>query len=161
MDSGCHFAFAADSPGAGSRRRRNMMLVLLSLCGSGLLQQAVAADAAQARELAHRAGGSVSMARELADDALMRLRERIVEQFMDRRLDLVRTTTEIAEYLGADGSEPQARRERLRRLTGQTMELLRRRLREDRATSSVTPRPAGRRPVSLRGFWRGSWDKWR
>jgi hypothetical protein len=60
----------------------------------------------------------------------MRLRERIVAQFVDRRLDLVRTTAEISEYLGADGSEPQARRERLRRLTGQTIELLRQRLRE-------------------------------
>lgn len=45
MDSGCYFAFAAaDSPGAVSRRLRNVLLVLLSLCGSGLLQQSVAGD---------------------------------------------------------------------------------------------------------------------
>jgi DNA polymerase-3 subunit delta' len=84
---------------------------------SDLLQaNGIAGDDRTAGELAQRSQGSVTSARELADQALWQMRDRIMASWHGGEFDLSRIMREIEEFINDAGKEAELRRNRFRQL---------------------------------------------
>ena len=80
------------------------------------LANGLAADEAAAARLAERSGGSMTRARDLADDALFEMRDRFLAQWSSGHLDASRLARELEEFINAAGKEADARRRRFHQL---------------------------------------------
>jgi DNA polymerase-3 subunit delta' len=78
-----------------------------------ILAQGIATDASAAQRLAERSGGSVTRARDLADDALFEIRDRLVAQWTGGAFDMARLAREFDEFVSATGKEAADRRRRI------------------------------------------------
>lgn len=72
----------------------------------------LAADDAAATRLAERSGGSMTRARDLADDALFEIRDRFMAGWKAGHLDASRFARELEEFINAAGKEADLRRRR-------------------------------------------------
>jgi DNA polymerase-3 subunit delta' len=81
-----------------------------------VLTAGIADTPAAAARLAERSGGSISLARDLADDALFDLRDRVVSQWNADALDTAKLAREIDEFITGAGKEAEHRRQRFRQL---------------------------------------------
>ena len=81
-----------------------------------ILAEGIANNASSAQRLAERSGGSLSAARNLADEGLFQLRDRVVSQWNAGRLDIARLARELDEFIAAGGKEAEHRRNRFRQL---------------------------------------------
>ena len=83
-----------------------------------LLNNALAADRAQAEQLAAHSDGSVSRALALADQALWEFREQLLRELSEGPKNSVRLAKSIQAFVDEAGKEASDRRERLRTVIG-------------------------------------------
>ncbi len=81
-----------------------------------LLKQGVVSEAEVANHLALYSEGSLTQALLLVDQDLWRFRSELLRLFSEPRLDTIRLTKQINEFVKAAGKEASARRERLRQV---------------------------------------------
>ncbi|MBA3480657.1 MAG: DNA polymerase III subunit [Pirellulales bacterium] len=74
------------------------------------LANGLAADDAAAARLAERSGGSMTRARDLADDSLFEIRDRFMAGWNAGHLDASRFARELEEFINAAGKEADLRR---------------------------------------------------
>jgi DNA polymerase III subunit delta' len=101
------------------------------------LASGLAADQAAATRLAERSGGSMTRARDLADDALFEIRDRFVAGWQAGHLDASRFARELEEFINAAGKEADARRRRFHQFLALVADRLHAALRQ----SAVEGRP--------------------
>lgn len=93
-----------------------------------LAREGIVADVARARELAEAAGGSLSRAALLADDAFWALRERLEIQLGGGWLDVPRLAADLTEAINQAGKEAAQRRQRFHQIVQLAVEVYRKRL---------------------------------
>jgi DNA polymerase-3 subunit delta' len=98
-----------------------------------ILAEGIADNPAAAHRLAERSGGSLTRARDLADDALFEMRDRVVSQWNAGDIDMSRLPRELDEFISAAGKEAEHRRQRFRQL----LSLVAARLTEQLRTSAA------------------------
>lgn len=94
-----------------------------------LLQDATAGDRQQAERLAELSGGSLARAREIADDAVLRFRDQLDAWLSAPRIESVKVSRAVREFVESAGTEARVRRARLRVVMVFAAEYYRRRLR--------------------------------
>ena len=94
------------------------------------LANGLAADEAAATRLAQRSGGSMTRARDLADDALFEIRDRFMAGWNAGHLDAARFARELEEFINAAGKEADARRRRFHQFLGLVADRLQSALRQ-------------------------------
>ncbi|HEX6963790.1 MAG TPA: DNA polymerase III subunit delta' [Lacipirellula sp.] len=105
-----------------------------------ILAEGVADNAADAQRLAERSGGSLTRARDLADDALFEMRDRVVSQWDAGALDMSRLARELDEFITAAGKEAEHRRQRFRQLLSLVAGRLSERVRADAESGQADER---------------------
>jgi DNA polymerase III subunit delta' len=76
------------------------------------LTNGLAADSSAAQRLAERSEGSMTRARDLADDDLFEMRDRFMAGWNAARIDAARFARELEEFINAAGKEADLRRRR-------------------------------------------------
>jgi DNA polymerase-3 subunit delta' len=79
-----------------------------------VLTEGLAPDEPAAAELASRAGGSITRARELADPLLWQMRDKFLAHWESGELEAPRLIRELEEFINDAGKEAEARRQRFR-----------------------------------------------
>ncbi len=105
------------------------------------LANGLASDASAAERLAERSGGSMTRARDLADDALFEIRDRFIAAWNAGHLDTARLARELEEFINAAGKEADARRRRFHQFLALLADRFQRALRQsaiDRQPSEMT-----------------------
>jgi len=97
----------------------------LATCSRLILENSLAEDDASASELAQLAGGSLQLARELADAELREFRKRFLARLAQRDWDNVALAKAVSDFVDEAGKEAPLRRARLRQLIRFTVELYR------------------------------------
>jgi DNA polymerase-3 subunit delta' len=95
-----------------------------------IVAQGIAADPAAAQELAERAEGSLTKARELADAELWKFRRVLLARLSGEELDSVRLAEAINRFVDEAGTEAIVRRARLRQVIHFAAEFFRQLLRQ-------------------------------
>ena len=91
-----------------------------------LQERGIASDIRAAQKLAQRSGGSIEAAIAAQDQALWEFREQFLERLSAPRLDEVRLSKAVGEFVTEAGSAAPPRRARLRHVIGFAVELFRR-----------------------------------
>jgi DNA polymerase-3 subunit delta' len=94
-----------------------------------VLDEGLAPDEAAAADLAARAGGSVTRARELADPLLWQMRDKFMARWESGELEAPRLIRELEEFINDAGKEAEARRQRFRQFLALVGDKLRESLR--------------------------------
>jgi DNA polymerase-3 subunit delta' len=94
-----------------------------------VLSERLAPDEAAAGELAARAGGSITRARELADSLLWQMCDKFLAQWESGELEAPRLVRELEEFINDAGKEAEVRRQRFRQFLGLVGDKLRESLR--------------------------------
>lgn len=106
-----------------------------------ILAEGLAPDATAAAQLAERSGGSLARARELADPASWRLRDKFAAAWRPGDFDPTPLMKECDDFIAAGGKEADARRQRFRQLLLLVADALRQSVR-DAIAVGVPPEPA-------------------
>jgi DNA polymerase III subunit delta' len=101
------------------------------------LAEGLAPDEASAKRLAERSGGSLTRARDLADDALFEARDRFLNQWNAGRLDAARLARDLEEFVSAAGKEAADRRQRFTQLLSLVADKLSESLRQTAAAGEI------------------------
>jgi DNA polymerase-3 subunit delta' len=105
-----------------------------------VLAEGLAADESAAARLAERSGGSVTRARDLSDDALFEMRDRLVAHWNSGAFDIARLAREFDEFVSAAGKEAADRRRRIDQVLSLIADKLTASLRESAAAGKADER---------------------